>query len=401
MAFKNTNLIIQGSQLPASFRGKPNDLFREMLARMRIVSPTGTSFFVISDTEPEGDQGPWLKGGTQWWVFDPNLKRYVPLDISESETHWFQVGSTTPTTTTPPVWLKTSDGETQDSPNVGTPIAWYLFDGTNWIQFPVLIEDRTITASKLAFLANFFGTASGFNDYTITFVPGTGFSLGDGSSTTFAFLVKFSNANTDAVRLNVNGSGFKPVKKFTGQELAAGEILADSIHLIVFEGEHFQLLSAIAPIKPGQVLGSAVTTTDTTDNTTLVFPYDNTIPQNTEGEAFNDLETVFTAQRAGSTLIIDLRLSVSTDDGTDVVVALFRDSEPSALGLSLVSILATESDQATLRVVLQGVDALPHTYRVRFGSTRTGTPTVYINSTSDGTNFGGMSSSLTITEVSA
>src|SRR6267378_1609416 len=108
MALQDTQLLIQGSHLPATFRGTPDDLFVAMLQRMKIVSPTGTSFFVVGDVEPTSNLGPWLKGGTQWFVWDGSLKKYVPLDISSSETKWFFIGASTPTTQDPPVWLKTT-----------------------------------------------------------------------------------------------------------------------------------------------------------------------------------------------------------------------------------------------------------------------------------------------------
>lgn len=127
-----TPLIIQAAQLPATFTGTPNDLFQAMVARMRIVSPSGNNFFVVGDIEPSFNAGPWLKGGTQWWVWDSNLKKYVPLDISESETKWFWYQNSTPPTSDPPVWLKVTDDPTEASPSGGAPIGWFAFDGTVW-----------------------------------------------------------------------------------------------------------------------------------------------------------------------------------------------------------------------------------------------------------------------------
>src|SRR6185295_16189664 len=245
MSLQNTNLIIQGAPLPAAFKGKPNDLFVAMLERMKIVSPFGTSFFVISDVMPSSNQGPWLKGGTQWWVFDPNLKTYVPLDISESETKWYQVGKDTPTNTNPPLWLKTTENATEAKPKFGTPIAWYLFDGATWVQLPVLIEDRSLLARKFDYKANFYGTASGTNNYSLSFDPNTAFDYGNGVTEAFAGYVKFTNANTGAVTLSLNGGGGAPVKKDVNQDLTAGEIAAGQILLLVFDGTNFQVMSGL------------------------------------------------------------------------------------------------------------------------------------------------------------
>lgn len=140
MSLKATNLFIQASPLAATFKGTPNDLFVEMLRRMKIVSPSGTNFIFIGDNEPTSNVGPWLKGGTKWYVWDESTKRYVPVDISDSTTIPFHVGATTPTDSTPPFWLRTTLDATDTSPNsFGEPLSWYLFDGTAWVPFNSLV----------------------------------------------------------------------------------------------------------------------------------------------------------------------------------------------------------------------------------------------------------------------
>ncbi len=401
MALQATNLVIQASQLPATFAGKPNDLFRAMIERMRIVSPSGTGFFVIGDNEPPNNQGPWLKGGTQWWVWDEDLKRYVPLDVSESETKWYQIGATTPTTSEPPLWLRTTANATEAKPSFGTPVAWYLFDGTTWIQLPVLIEDRSITQAKLHWNTPFFGTASGTDNYVISFSPNTGFTLGDGAATSILFLVKFPNTNTGPVTLNVNSSGPIPVKKFTSEAIVAGEIVAGSIHAISFDGTNYQVLSSIPNRESGVVLNTVTKISNVAFSGALMFPYDNTPPENTEGNPYNDLETVYSAKRANSKLIVDVKLQASTNNGTYFITALFKDSDTNALAASSTSIVAVEDEQATLRAIFDVGDTSPHTYKVRFGPSASAA-TVFINQNSTAPTFGGtLMSSLTIMEVSA
>lgn len=146
MALQDTNLLIQMAQVSPTFVGTPNELAREMVRRMKIVSPTGTNFIFIGDVEPTSNVGPWLKGGTQWWVFDEDIKRYVPLDISESETQWFQVGNSVPTTSDPPVWLRTTKDQTEADPSIGSPIGWHIFDGTNWIPFLGIVTSGPTTS---------------------------------------------------------------------------------------------------------------------------------------------------------------------------------------------------------------------------------------------------------------
>jgi hypothetical protein len=134
MSLNATNLYIQASQLPATFQGTPNDLFAEMIKRMRILSPSGTNFIFIGDTEPTSNVGPWLKDGNKWYDWDDTTKRYVPLDISDSYTPAAWLGFTQPTSVPPVVWLQTSLDPTNTDPlNYGVPLRWYFFNGTQWV----------------------------------------------------------------------------------------------------------------------------------------------------------------------------------------------------------------------------------------------------------------------------
>jgi hypothetical protein len=135
MALQRTNLLIEMARIPATFKGTPDEFSQTMVRRMRIVSPTGTNFIFIGDVEPTSNVGPWLKGGTQWFVFDEDLKRYVPLDISESEKDWYFIGASTPTDSTPPVWLKTTKDQSEADPSVGNPISWHVFNGSAWVPY--------------------------------------------------------------------------------------------------------------------------------------------------------------------------------------------------------------------------------------------------------------------------
>jgi hypothetical protein len=149
MSLKPTSLYIQAAQLPPTFSGGPNDLFTAMIQRMKIVSPSGTNFIFIGDNEPTSNVGPWLKGGTKWFVWDETTKRYVPVDVSESVDIPFHIGATTPLTSTPPVWLRTTADATDVSPSYGSPIGWYMFDGAAWTPYVGIVLSGP-TASRPA-----------------------------------------------------------------------------------------------------------------------------------------------------------------------------------------------------------------------------------------------------------
>jgi hypothetical protein len=135
MPLSDTNLLIQMAPLPATFKNTPQQLAAEMVRRMKIVSPSGTNFIFIGDTEPASNVGPWLRDGTKWWVFDDGIKRYVPLDISDSLTLPFFMGASIPATSDPPVWLKTSHDPTSTDSSFGNPISWYVWNGSQWIPY--------------------------------------------------------------------------------------------------------------------------------------------------------------------------------------------------------------------------------------------------------------------------
>jgi len=155
MALVNTNLFIQMAQLPVTFKGTPQELSLEMVKRMRIVSPNGVNFIYIGDVEPTSNVGPWLKGGTQWWVWDDNTNRYKPQDLGASFTVPYAIGNSTPSATNPPVWLRTTQDATDLAPtSYGEPIGWYTFDGQAWIPFNSILNSGS-TADRPSSPADF------------------------------------------------------------------------------------------------------------------------------------------------------------------------------------------------------------------------------------------------------
>ncbi len=132
---------------------------------------------------------------------------------------------------------------------------------------------------------------------------------------------------------------------------------------------------------------------------TTVLPFDNTIPQNTEGNEYMSL--AITPQSASSVLkiLVVLYYTSNATASGPVSLALFRDSTANALtagseyktttGAMACNVLSHEvsSSAATLT-----------TFKVRAGCSAAGTTT--INGTGGGQIFGGvMSSSITIWEV--
>jgi len=80
-----------------------------------------------------------------------------------------------------------------------------------------------------------YGVASGTNTYTVT-IPNT-----PALTTGLRVTVKFTNANTGAATLNINGLGAKSIVKAGGAALKSGNIKANGVYTLVYDGSVFQL----------------------------------------------------------------------------------------------------------------------------------------------------------------
>lgn len=87
---------------------------------------------------------------------------------------------------------------------------------------------------------NSYAVASGTNTYAASFTPAlTSYTAGQ-------FLkVLFTNANTGAATININGLGAKTLVKFGGTALVGGEIYPNQIITIAYDGTNFQIFSGI------------------------------------------------------------------------------------------------------------------------------------------------------------
>jgi YVTN family beta-propeller protein len=84
------------------------------------------------------------------------------------------------------------------------------------------------------------GQATGTDTYAVT-IPGvTGYSLND------AYAIGFTNANTGASTLNINGLGAKNISKNNVVPIIGGDIAANQQFIVIYDGTNFQILG-VAP----------------------------------------------------------------------------------------------------------------------------------------------------------
>lgn len=155
------------------------------------------------------------------------------------------------------------------------------------------LGDRIVTASKLHWWANFYGVASGTDTYALALPPATSLpaNYGDGTTTTSFVLVKFTNANTGASTLNVNGVGAQAIKKDVGTALVAGDIAAGDVHMLAFDGTNWQLLSK----HPTGGANSAIFQVALNADQTVVTPAIDKIAFDNEAAPYFDTDAAFDA----------------------------------------------------------------------------------------------------------
>ncbi|WP_316815848.1 hypothetical protein [Pedobacter nyackensis] len=82
-------------------------------------------------------------------------------------------------------------------------------------------------------------TAAGANTYIASIAPAiTAYSLGQ------VFYIKITTANTGASTLNLNGLGAKALVKDASTALVAGDLLANKVYTVYYDGVNFQVMNA-------------------------------------------------------------------------------------------------------------------------------------------------------------
>lgn len=147
----------------------------------------------------------------------------------------------------------------------------------------------------------------------------------------------------------------------------------------------------------GSVIQAANYTTGAMATGTALIPWDDTIPQITEGTEFMSL--AFTPKKANSLLRVDVTILLASSTTVNgLIAAIFRDSTGGAIGASYSEIYATSMMSQTLTSFIPANATSLTTLRVRAGASTAATVT--FNGQASARKFGGVaSSSITITEI--
>lgn len=71
----------RASPLPSDFKGTPQQMLDAYTARLSLETQEALTLYVTGSVEPGTNQGPWLKDGTTWYVWDDGTGAYVPQTI--------------------------------------------------------------------------------------------------------------------------------------------------------------------------------------------------------------------------------------------------------------------------------------------------------------------------------
>lgn len=137
---------------------------------------------------------------------------------------------------------------------------------TDKIETSVLDTDTALTAnsdSKIATQkavkayvdASINPTGRSWNEYAVDAVGTDAYGITISGFTTYTagqtFKFKAATANTGACSLNINAVGAKTIKKDVSSDLTTGDILANQIVVVVYDGTNFQLVSPPATTSGG------------------------------------------------------------------------------------------------------------------------------------------------------
>jgi hypothetical protein len=151
-----------------------------------------------------------------------------------------------------------------------------------------------------------------------------------------------------------------------------------------------QLYSAAVPL-PGAVIQQARTDTGATANGTTTVPFDDTIPQNTEGVQFMTLSVTPTS--AANLGRVRAQAFLNTTANLIYAFSLFRDSTANALVTGANESAGTNApDMAALEYVALFGSTSSTTFNFRAGTTSAGT-IVFNGSTTPARLFGGVANS--------
>lgn len=194
-------LNIQMGALPPTVQWTPQMLADAIAARLSITTQQAFALFVTGSTEPSSDVGPWLKNGTEWWVWSNTDGAYVPITINQESLGYF-IGSAAPDQNIYQFWIETTVG--------GSPVSLKTYYSGAWVD---------VYASQFA---NYPTTAQ--MNAAIAGIPSTTIVAGQGSFSAKPLAVQnvvFAGPGTMSGTVALGSEVFDPDNCFASNEFTA------------------------------------------------------------------------------------------------------------------------------------------------------------------------------------
>jgi len=197
--------------------------------------------------------------------------------------------------------------------------------------------------------------------------------------------------NTGVSSINVSGLGavdiYKNVAGAPG-ELSAGDMVTGIPSVIICDGVNFLLVN---PTVRGTVLQRVSTTFSSVATGSTVLPYDNTIPQNTEGDQY--MTQAITPLSATSVLEINVIAQLSGGIASTLTGAIFRDSTANALAAAAINNpTAGGAGEVFMKTIANSGSVSATTFKFRAGMNVSGNTT--FNGSAGSGAFGGVYNSI-------
>ncbi len=165
-------LTFRAAPLPEGYKADPETFKNDIVARLYAESTDSIAFFASGTVAPTSNVGPWLKNGTEWYVWDDGTGAYIPQTITQAALRFaVQFGAPDPTVYL--FWIELDAG--------GVPQAVKTYNSGNWVDVYALQFASYLTISSFnTTIANYSTTtqmdsaiaASTFRPY-----PGQGTSI--------------------------------------------------------------------------------------------------------------------------------------------------------------------------------------------------------------------------------
>lgn len=223
---------------------------------------------ILGIAQGAGTAGNAVTSGVLTYGLDSNQSGLTANSIAYAGNTAGAVVSTTPGTTEVTVGYSTSTTTVFFAPRYNQEITEDIQDGLASTT-ALTASNKVVSQKDFQIGAEIYAADSvGTDAYAVTLSP-----VPTAYVTGMTVRFKAGTANTGAATLNVNSLGAKTLKKHYNEDLATGDIVANQIVSVIYDGTNFQLLSPSAATMSVTKVGSFQKDSSNTTATTIAHGF--------------------------------------------------------------------------------------------------------------------------------